>query len=165
MASHSYITITGKKQGLISAGASSQESIGNKSQMGHEDEIMVLAYAHNMVAGNDGTVAGGRGKHLPITITKNIDKSSPLLASALHDGEEVDCIIDFYRTATTGGQEKYYTVTLTGGRVSFISLQIPHSIQMHDAQPQELVSLRYREITWTHIQASTNAFSTWKSEE
>jgi type VI protein secretion system component Hcp len=40
-------------------------------------------------------VAGGRGKHMPIMITKAIDKSSPLLASALHECEEVECIINF----------------------------------------------------------------------
>ena len=70
MANHSYMTIIGKKQGLISAGCSSQDSIGNKCQAGHEDEIMVLAYSHNMAAGNDGTTSGGRGKHMPVVITK-----------------------------------------------------------------------------------------------
>lgn len=48
MANHGYMTITGKNQGLISAGCSSQESIGNKCQVGHKDEIMVLSYSHNM---------------------------------------------------------------------------------------------------------------------
>ena len=103
MANHSYMTITGKRQGLISAGCSSHSSIGNKCQPGHQDEIMVLAYSHDMVTGNDGSIAGGRGKHMPIMITKGIDKSSPLLASALHEREEVECRINFYRTASSGG--------------------------------------------------------------
>ncbi|PPA01507.1 type VI secretion system tube protein Hcp, partial [Pseudomonas sp. MWU12-2312b] len=47
MASQSYMSITGKRQGLISAGCSSQRSIGNKCQLGHQDEIMVLAYSHD----------------------------------------------------------------------------------------------------------------------
>ncbi|MEG1082608.1 MAG: type VI secretion system tube protein Hcp, partial [Pseudomonas sp.] len=34
MASHGYMTITGKVQGLISAGCSTQESVGNKFQSG-----------------------------------------------------------------------------------------------------------------------------------
>ena len=70
MANQSYMTIVGKKQGLISAGCSSQDSIGNKCQAGHEDEIMVLACSHNMAAGNDGTTSGGGGKHMPVVITK-----------------------------------------------------------------------------------------------
>ena len=95
MASHSYMSITGKRQGLISAGCSGLDSLGNKCQIGHQDEILVLAYSREMLAGNDCSVTGGRGKHMPIMITKGIDKSSPLLASALHEGEEVDCKINF----------------------------------------------------------------------
>lgn len=95
MANVSYMTITGKKQGLISSGCSSNPSIGNKCQMGHEDEIMMLSYSHNMIGGNDGSVTGGRGKHMPVVIIKNLDKSTPLLAMALHDGEEIECKINF----------------------------------------------------------------------
>ena len=161
MASHSYMTITGKRQGLISAGCSGHSSIGNKCQSGHQDEIMVLAYSHDMLAGIDGNVAGGRGKHMPVTITKAVDKSSPLLASALHEGEEVECIINFYRTASAGGQERYYSIHLTGARITYIGLQVPHAIRMNDAEPQELVSIRYRDIAWAHVPGATSAYSTW----
>jgi len=164
MASHSYMTITGKRQGLISAGCSGQSSIGNKCQSGHLDEIMVLAYSHDMVTGNDGSVAGGRGKHLPIVITKSIDKSSPLLACALHEREEVDCIINLYRTAPAGGQERYYSIHLSGARIAHISQQVPHAIRMNDAEPQEQVSIRYREIAWAHVPGATSAYSAWGDE-
>lgn len=161
MANHSYMTITGKKQGLISAGCSGQSSIGNKCQAGHEDEIMVLAYSHNMMAGNDGRTSGGRGKHMPVVITKNIDKSTPLLASALHEGEEIECKINFYRTSPAGMQEKYFTVMLSGGRIASIGVQVPHAIHMGAAEPQELVAIRYRDISWAHHPASTTAYSSW----
>lgn len=164
MASHSYMSITGKRQGMISAGCSGQSSIGNKCQFGHQDEIMVLAYSHDMVAGNDGSISGGRGKHMPIMITKAIDKSSPLLASALHEGEELDCIINLYRTASTGGQERYYSIRLSGARIAHISQQVPHAIRMNDAEPQELVSIRYRDIAWAHVPGATSAYSTWMNE-
>lgn len=164
MANHGYMIITGKKQGLISSGCSSQSSIGNKCQVGHEDEVMVLAYSHNMLAGNDGSTSGGRGKHMPLMITKNIDKSSPLLANALHDGEEIECTINFYRTSPAGGDDKYYSIHLTGGRIAHVSLQVPHAIHMLDAQPQEIISIRYRDISWTHIQAGTSAHSTWNTQ-
>ena len=165
MANHGYMSITGKRQGLISAGCSGQSSIGNKCQPGHEDEIMVLAYSHNMITGNDGEISGDRGKHLPVMITKNIDKSSPLLASALHEREEVECTINFYRTSPTGGQDKYYSIRLTGAKIAHINLQVPHAIHMNDAEPQELVSIRYRDISWTHIQAGTSAYSSWENED
>jgi type VI secretion system Hcp family effector len=158
------MTITGKRQGLISAGCSGHSSIGNKCQSGHLDEIMVLAYSHDMVTSNDGSIAGGRGRHLPIVITKSIDKSSPLLASALHEREEVDCIINFYRTASTGGQERYYSIHLAGARIAHISLQVPHAIRMNDAEPQEQVAIRYRDIAWAHVPGATSAYSSWGNE-
>ncbi|TWD52812.1 Hcp family type VI secretion system effector [Pseudomonas sp. SJZ131] len=164
MASISYMSITGNRQGLISAGCSSVSSIGNKCQIGHEDEIMVLAYSHNMIAGNDGGTSNGRGQHMPIIITKNIDKASPLLATALHEQEEVDCTINLYRTSPAGGQDKYYAIKLTGARIAHITLQVPHALHMNEAQPQEVVSIRYRDISWTHIQAGTSAYSTWGNQ-
>lgn len=165
MANHGYMRVTGKHQGLISAGCSDVESLGNKCQIAHKDEIMVLAYSHNMITGTDGGFSGSRGKHLPIMITKNIDKSSPLLANALHECEEVECTIFFYITSPAGGQDKYYKVQLRGARIAQINLQVPHAIHMNDAEPQEMVSIRYREITWTHTQAGTCAFSTWGNED
>lgn len=165
MANHSYMTISGAKQGLISSGCSTQASIGNKCQAGHEDEIMVLAYSHNMTAGNDGGVTGSRGNHKPIIPTKNIDKSTPLLASALHEGEEIECKINFYRTSPAGFEEKYFTVMLSGGRIANISVQVPHAIHMSDAQPQELIAIRYREISWAHHPAGTSAYSSWGNKD
>jgi type VI secretion system Hcp family effector len=50
MVSHSYIAITVKTQGLISAGCSSLESIGNKCQAGHTDERGVPALNHGMAS-------------------------------------------------------------------------------------------------------------------
>ena len=162
MAHHGYMSIIGKKQGLISSGCSSQDSIGNKCQVGHFDEIMVLAYSHDMVAGSDGSVTGGRGQHKPVVITKNIDKSSPLIAGALHDGEEIECSIDFYRTSSVGSQEKYFTVRLSGARIASMNAHVPHSINMADGQPQEIIAIRYRDTTWTHVLAGTSSYSTWE---
>ncbi len=79
MANHGYMTITGKSQGLISGGCAAQDSIGNKCQSGHTDEIMVLSYSHNMSNIGDTSTP----THGPIVITKNIDKSSLLLSQAL----------------------------------------------------------------------------------
>ncbi|PWE47125.1 Hcp family type VI secretion system effector [Pseudomonas prosekii] len=164
MASNSYMSITGKRQGFISAGCSGKSSIGNKCQFDHEDEIMVLACSHDMSAGTEGGITDGRGRHMPIIITKAIDKSSPSLASALHEGEEVECTINLYRTASAGGQERYYSIHLSGARIAHISQQVPHAIRMNDAEPQEQVAIRYREIAWAHVTAATTAYSSWGEE-
>ncbi|WP_248767232.1 Hcp family type VI secretion system effector [Pseudomonas sp. MWU12-2345] len=161
MANHGYMTITGKAQGLISAGCSTQDSIGNKCQAAHADEIMVLSYSHNMA--NVGNINGAT--HNPIVITKNVDKSSPLLAQALSNREEINCTISFYRVSSFGAQEKFYSVSIKGGVVADLTLEMPHAILQHDAEPQEHVALRYREITWTHHVAGTSGYSTWGTYE
>lgn len=55
MANPGYMSIKGVAQGLISAGCSTPESIGNKYQSSHTDEIMVLSYRHNLA--NIGTIS------------------------------------------------------------------------------------------------------------
>ena len=161
MANHGYMTITGKAQGLISAGCSTQDSIGNKCQTAHADEIMVLSYTHNMV--NIGNI--NKPTHSPIVITKNVDKASPLLAQALSSREEINCTISFYRVSSFGLQEKFYSVTINGGIIADLTIEMPHAILQSDAEPQEHVAIRYRDITWTHHVAGTSGYSTWENNE
>lgn len=161
MANHGYMTISGKAQGLISAGCSTQDSIGNKCQSGHTDEIMVLSYTHNMA--NIGNI--NKPTHSPILITKNVDKASPLLAQALSTREEINCTINFYRVSSVGMQEKFYSVSINGGVIADLTLEMPHAILQNDAEPQEHVAIRYRDITWTHHTAGTSGYSTWGNNE
>ena len=163
MANVSYMSIIGNRQGLISAGCSGQDSIGNKCQLTHQDEIMVLAYAHDLASSGNDSIAGGRGQHMPLSITKGIDKASPLLAKAWDDGEELDCTLKLYRTAAAGGQQHYYSIRIKGARIAHISLVGPHSVHMGDAEPQEHVIIRYRDILWEHIPAGTSAYSAWNA--
>lgn len=157
MASHGYMTIKGKTQGLISAGCSSQMSIGNKCQHGHEDEIMVLSFSRDMANIENSQKA----THLPIFITKNIDKSSPLLARALAEREEIECTLDFYRIMPQGAQEKFYTIKIQGGLIANLTADIPHAILQNDAEPQEHIAIRYRDIQWIHHLASTSGHASW----
>lgn len=161
MANHSYMTITGKTMGLISAGCSSQDSIGNKCQDDHFDEIMVLSYAHNME--NIGNIK--HATHNPVAITKYIDKSSPLLAEALSNREQVDCEINFYRTSPQGHHEKYYTIRFRDSYIARLTTDSPHSVRHFDAEPQEHVTFRYGSIIWTHHTAKTSGWSLWGPDQ
>lgn len=95
MVFHGFITITGKTQALISAGCSTQESVGNKGLNEHVDEIMILALTHNISSFENNRHA----THSPLVISKHVDKSSPLLARALSTREEINCVINLYRTS------------------------------------------------------------------
>ncbi|MNJ36971.1 Major exported protein [compost metagenome] len=161
MAFHSYMSITGKRQGLISAGCSTESSIGNRYQAVHCDEIMVLSFKHQLT-NLDNT---RRASHQPVTLTKPIDKATPLLAQALHEREVVECLFNFYRIDAAGHHEKYFSIQLTGGLIVQHQVDVPHSVLMTDQDAQEYVSIRYRDISWRHHAASTGAFATWGDEQ
>ena len=44
MANISYLSLSGETQGLISAGCSTLDSVGNKAQPEHKDQIIVNAF-------------------------------------------------------------------------------------------------------------------------
>ena len=157
MAHPIYMTIKGKQQGDISAGCSTPESMGNKCQEAHLNEIMVLSYTHQMtnVANLD------RATHGPVIITKNIDKSSPLLAQALAQREAVTCKIDFYRTTSNGSQEKFYSVEIQDAVIIDLMVMTPHVTQDNEAEPSEQLAIRYGDISWTHHIAGTSGYSYW----
>lgn len=158
MASVGYMTIEGNEQGLISAGCSSEASLGSKCQTDHLDQILVLSLAHHM--GNREN--SGHATLDPLVITKYLDKSSPLLAQALDRREVLKCSIDFYRDIGTE-QELFYTIRLDGCILADLTLDMPHALLQHDGEPQEHLAIRYQEIRWTHHKASTSGYALWDS--
>lgn len=121
MANVIYATVKGKQQGLISAGCSSMDSIGNKGQAGHLDQILINSLNYAM----------SREQHVshhPVVFTKPIDKSSPLLGVAISSNESLEVLFEFYRTNASGAQELYFTILLTDATISDISGSHPHSI-------------------------------------
>lgn len=160
MSSHSYMSITGTKSGLISAGCSTQESIGNKCQVGHTDQILIRSLNHSMTSISNISEA----VHNPLVIHKPLDKSTPLLAQALANREELFCEIDLYRTFG-GNQQQYFTLSIKGARIVAINLDIPDVLLYSDAEPMEQVMLRYHSITWIHRAANTSGYAFWGLED
>ena len=96
MANISYLSLSGETQGLISAGCSTLDSVGNKAQPEHKDQIMVYALMHSISRSQN-------VNHHELIITKPVDKSSPLLAKALSDNEKMAiCEFILYRTSKAG---------------------------------------------------------------
>ncbi|TDS93095.1 MULTISPECIES: Hcp family type VI secretion system effector [Rahnella] len=154
MANNLYLTIKGKNQGLISAGCSTYDSIGNRYQAGHEDQILVYSADHDISREQN-------VNHHPLIIKKPIDKSSPLLMIGVSTNEEMEVILDKYRTSNTGKQEKYYTVRLTQATLCHISSYDPENIPGHDTQSFEVISFNYQSIIATHHTAGTTGYSIW----
>lgn len=157
MAHVAYITINGEKQGLISSGCNTKDSMGNKFQEPHKNEITVLACDHHMSKNPQ----QHSKNHSPIFITKNIDKSTPLLATAFAKQEHLNCVIDFFRTNEQGYNEKFYSIELKKAVISDISFSLPHTVHNYQHEMCEVIALSYQEITWNHNVCGTMGYDNW----
>nr|WP_314875425.1 Hcp family type VI secretion system effector [uncultured Pseudomonas sp.] len=157
MAFLNYLTLTGRQQGLISAGCSTEPSVGNRYQSDHCDEIMVLSFEHQML-NLDNT---HRTTHQAVSLTKLIDKSTPLIAQALTNREVVDCVFEFYRLNANGKHEKYFKIKLSNGMILKHRLDMPNSILMGDQDALEQIAISYQHIDWHHYGAGTSGHAAW----
>lgn len=155
MANTIWLTLNGQSQGLISAGCASVDSIGNKAQSAHCNQIMVMAISH-------GINREQNVNHQSLTLVKPLDKASPLLGKAINENEELTGEFSFYRTNRMGLNELYYTIKLTKARIASIHLHVPHTIDDSAGQPEESIELYYESISWDHHIAGTSAYSLWE---
>lgn len=163
-----YLTIIGAKQGLITEGNFTKESVGNIYQEGHEHQILVQSFEHRIMIPRDPQSGQPTGQrvHEPFKITKVIDKSSPLLFRALSSGELLTTVeFKLYRASEQGMMEQhYYTITLTDAVIVDITAYMPN---YQDPQNQHLTHMEdvfftYREITKTHEIAGTSGTDDWR---
>ncbi len=152
MANIIYLTVKGISQGLISSGCSTYDSVGNKYQSGHENEIYVYSFDHDITREQ-------HVNHQPIDFIKGIDKSSPLFGIAISNNEMLTLKFDFYRTAADGSLVRYYSIEITGATIVSFSSHYPNSLTHNDAQPYELISVKYESVTWKHHSAGTSGYS------
>ncbi len=164
MSNPGYLSLTGDKQGHISAGAFTMESVNNLWQEGHEDEILVQAYSHHVGLPTD-TQSGqpsGQRRHGKFTIVKLLDKSSPLLHNTLCSGEVCsDFTLKLMRINSSGQQEHYYTISLTDAIITDIQSDMVDRRTSADA-PSEIVSFSYRAIHWQHEACGTSGSDDWR---
>ncbi|EMA4783891.1 TPA: type VI secretion system tube protein Hcp [Providencia rettgeri] len=96
-----YISIEGKTQGNITAGAFTAESVGNIYVQGHEDEMLVQQFDHVVAV--------------------------PLLYNALAAGEMQPKVqLKWYRTTVEGKQEHFFTTALEDATIVNIDCKMPH---------------------------------------
>jgi type VI secretion system secreted protein Hcp len=150
-----FLSINGSSQGLISEGAGSNTSIGDKYIEGHENEILVLSFKYGAAnpAHTESGALLGKGRSKPFVIRKLIDKSSPLLSQTLSNGETLPKItLKAYRTAYNGKYEHYLTVELIDA----------HIVDIDCANQNETIYFTYKTMNINHVPASTMTESTWK---
>ncbi|MDB5990454.1 MAG: Hcp protein [Herbaspirillum sp.] len=152
-----YLTLEGIKAGPIE---------GLNAITGHEKEIPVQAVEHLIeIPRNPQTgLPTGQRVHLPMTLTKEIDKASPLLLQALTTGEKMKNVtLTYYRSSLKGEDEKYYTVTLGNAIITSIRTWMPDRLLVANETlgHMEDVSFAYSSIKWTYLDGGITTQDTW----
>ncbi|WP_433737948.1 Hcp family type VI secretion system effector [Pseudomonas putida] len=168
MPTPAYLVINGNRQGLITAGTFTPESVGNVYQEGHEDKILVQAFHHQITVPRDPQSGQPTGQrvHKPLMISKVFDKSSPLIFNALTSGELLDsCRIAWYRTSSAGKQEHYFSIELEDAVIVDVQTRMPSCQDPNMAHFTHLedVYFTYRKITWTHEVCGTSGSDDWRA--
>lgn len=157
MALNSYLKLKGQQQGDIK---------GSVTQKGREGTIMVIGFHHEVVSPRDNSTGLATGKriHTPFIITKEIDKSTPLLYSALVNNEnltnwELQCFV----LKGAGVEVNNYTVNLTNARIVDINTNMLNNKMSENAQLplMEQVSFVYQKIKWTWTEGGITSEDDW----
>jgi type VI secretion system secreted protein Hcp len=159
MALNAYLTLTGETQGEIK---------GSATQAGREDSIVVTAVDHQFNSPRDAATGlpTGRRQHQPIVITKELDRSSPLLAAVLARNENItQWRLDFWRPSPSGAEAQFYTIELVNASISGIKLVMLNNKYPENAPlPQmEKVAFTYQKIIWTYQDGGITAEDDWTS--
>ncbi|MNF73232.1 MULTISPECIES: Hcp family type VI secretion system effector [unclassified Pseudomonas] len=165
MPTPAFMTLHGEHQGLISAGAFTEASVGNTYQKGREDQIMIQALSHGIFVPKGS--GAGRRMHKPLIVTKAIDKATPLINNALCSGELLKiCRVEWYRSSAQGIQEHFYTMELEDAVIIGAEVLMPHCQDPGTAHltQVEKVHFSYRRIYWRHEVSRTMGSDEWSTE-
>lgn len=145
MALPGYMKVTGENQGFMESECDLD---------GRAGYIVVQGVQHSVRLPTDQRgLPNGRRVHMPITIIKEVDRTSPMLYQALADGELLtDVVIDWYQLDGAGMEEIYYRQSLKNAQITAIDFDVEHQTEVAKARVGHLerVSLIYDSITWTH---------------
>ncbi|HDS6879366.1 TPA: Hcp family type VI secretion system effector, partial [Escherichia coli] len=135
---------------------------------GHEDEMLVQEFLHNVTVPTDpqsGQPSGQRA-HKPFIFTVALNKAVPLLYNALASGEMLPKVeLHWWRTSVEGKQEHYFTTRLTDATIVDMNLHMPHCQDPAQREFTQLlaVSLAYRKVEWEHIKSGTSGADDWRA--
>lgn len=135
-------TATGQKQGALTGD-------------GPKGTIILTGVTHEIVSPRDAASgqATGKRQHKPMTITKELDKSTPLLLNALVTNETLTTVTFHFTQGGNNVGSDYMTVKLTNA-------QVASRIQIGGT---EEISFTYQKITWTWVDGGITAQDDWQT--
>jgi type VI secretion system secreted protein Hcp len=159
MALNAYLTLKGQKTGAID---------GSVTQKGREKSIMVIAVSHEITSPRDPAsgLPTGKRMHKPMVITKELDKSTPLLFNVLVNNENVtEWTLKFWRPSATGAEQQHFTIKLTNANIASISTRLPNNKHpdLMKFETYEEIAFTYQKIEWTWTDGGITAMDDWES--
>jgi type VI secretion system secreted protein Hcp len=147
MAADAYMSLTGHKSGQVQ---------GSVTLHGHEGSMRVVAVAHEISTPRDpqSGLPTGKRMHRPMVVTKELDKSSPILYRMLATNETITSLVIQFMVAADrdgGALVNNYTIKLTNASIADISFVMPSTVDAATAKSPEVekVSFTYQKIEWT----------------
>lgn len=159
MALNAYLTLSAEKQGDIK---------GSVTQKGRDGSVMVIATSHEVVSPRDAAsgLPTGKRQHKPFTITKEVDKSSPLLYSALVNNENIKSWkLQYWQPSATGQEQQHYTIELLNASIASIRMEMLNNKYPENMKHKERehVAFCYQKITWTWMDGGITAEDDWET--
>ncbi len=166
MALSAFLKLKGQKQGDIKGSVT--QTTGNR-----KDKIQVIAVSHEVVSPRDPAsgLPTGKRMHKPFVITKELDKSSPLLYTVLCTNENIpEWELQFWTpqlsaASGVGAEKQHYTIKLTNANIASISFRM-----LNNKNPEltrytefEEVAFTYQKIEWTWMDGGISASDDWEA--
>ncbi|WP_437739416.1 type VI secretion system tube protein TssD [Sorangium sp. So ce302] len=152
-----YLRLVGERQGEIR---------GSVTQKGREGSILVTEVFHSLVGPRDPVTGRPTGKrmHKPFIVTKDLDRSTPLLLSILSHNESIPrWELQFYRSIAIGVERPVFTVQLTNANISSIQFHMLNVRNPGQSRlpEQEEVAFTYQKVVWTWNDGGVSAEDDW----
>lgn len=132
---------------------------------------MVIAANHEVLSPTDPAsgLATGKRQHKPFIITKEVDKSTPVLYDMLVNNENItDWELQFWRPSISsrtgvGTETQYYSVKLSNARIVDINFHMlnnknPELVRYNE---YEEIAFSYEKITWSWNDGGITAEDDW----
>ena len=131
MALNAYLKMKGETQGKIK---------GSVTQKGREGSFIVIAVDHEVISPTDEAsgLPTGKRQHRPLTITKEVDISSPQLWNLLCNNENIsEWELQFWQPGRSGREQQHYTINLIDARIAGIRFEMLNNKYPENMQHKE----------------------------
>jgi type VI secretion system secreted protein Hcp len=159
MAESIWMSLKGAKQGDIKSETTAK---------GRENLIECIEFEAGVQSPRDphSGLPTGKRQHQPLVVRKRVDKTTPLLSSALVTNENLTTVkLQFWRPKGDGTSEQFYTIELTNAGLSKQKIYLPFTLDPEKAHLPALEKLEFtfQKITWTFTQGGVTASDDWES--